>query len=280
MHPHGGGCRGPACLRTLVSASWTIRYADRSTPTGSGLGSPSNAKRHGDAGLADALGEGLQLAETGLRVDVLGSDVHHEHVEHPPQLDQALPARRLHGLEGAPGGRWVGVEHPARRLGLEHHDGERVRDEVVQLAGDPGPLLGDRRPGRLFLLARQGLCPVTELGHLAPSVGSPPAQSPGAREDEPAGQHLVDGVAVLQAGHVDGQHGGRQDGEPDAGRERPGVPPERVDHEQHGEPLGAAARRPGRHRPRTRPARRAAPRAASRAGDEHRERVQRGDQRR
>src|SRR5262245_14771743 len=36
-----------ACWRAFVSASWTIRYADRSTPTGSGTGVPLRVSRTG-----------------------------------------------------------------------------------------------------------------------------------------------------------------------------------------------------------------------------------------
>src|SRR5580700_10033370 len=34
----------PACLTTLVSASWMIRYADRSTPAGTALTCPEHSR--------------------------------------------------------------------------------------------------------------------------------------------------------------------------------------------------------------------------------------------
>jgi hypothetical protein len=110
----------------------------------------------------------------------------------------------------------------------------------MQLAGDPRPLLGDGRARCLLLLARQRLGPFPELGHLASAVGQPPAEAPRACEDEPAWQHLVDRIAVLESRHVNSQYGRGQGREPDARRRRAGVPPQGEHSKQHREPLGAA----------------------------------------
>jgi hypothetical protein len=46
----------------------------------------------------------------------------------------------------------VGAEHSARTTRLQDGDGNRVRDDVVQLARDGGTLRGDCATGLLFLL--------------------------------------------------------------------------------------------------------------------------------
>jgi len=56
--------------------------------------------------------------------------------EHPSHLDDGLARRRADLAEQAARTLGVGVEHLFRGAGLHRDDAERVRDDVVQLAGD------------------------------------------------------------------------------------------------------------------------------------------------
>ena len=62
------------------------------------------------------------------------------------------PLDRLERLAGALG---VAVEHAPRALGLRDHHPDAVRDDVVQLARDPRPLLAHGDALALALLALQ-----------------------------------------------------------------------------------------------------------------------------
>ena len=70
-----------------------------------------------------------------------------------------------------------------------------VGDDVVQLAGDPGALLGHRPPGLAGLLALQADGPFLELGGEGPLQAGPVAQDPGPGE----GQRAEGGCWLLPA---------------------------------------------------------------------------------
>ena len=59
--------RPPPCLRTLVSASCTIRYAVSSTPLDSGRASPATSNRTGRPGAAHLVDQIGELVDAGLR---------------------------------------------------------------------------------------------------------------------------------------------------------------------------------------------------------------------
>src|SRR5699024_8176709 len=95
-------------------------------------------------GLVD---ESLETAEAGLRGPRRAAVVA-EHVEHPPHLPHRVaprvthPLHRMCGLLGARG-------HRLRRtICHDDHRAEAVRDDVMDLAGDPRTFLGsgDRLP--------------------------------------------------------------------------------------------------------------------------------------
>ena len=70
----------------------------------------------------------------------------------------------MHELDGAPGTDEVDVEHLVGRLGLHHHHRHCVRDGVVQLPRNPGPLVCGRCMDP-FLAIRFGLLgPRAQLG--------------------------------------------------------------------------------------------------------------------
>ncbi|HWT25991.1 MAG TPA: hypothetical protein VN213_20965 [Solirubrobacteraceae bacterium] len=67
----------------------------------------------------------------------------------PAQLARAAPADLLGGAQRLLGGRGVAAEHVASTGDLQHHGGQGVADEVVDVACDPGPLDQQRLPRRL-----------------------------------------------------------------------------------------------------------------------------------
>ena len=67
---------------------------------------------------------------------------------------------------------------------LEHHHADGVGDDVVQLARDPRPLLGDGDAGgRVPLPLGLGRAPLGRLGLLGP-LAQREAREPGDREQE------------------------------------------------------------------------------------------------
>ena len=172
----------------------------------------------------------------------------------------------------------VGVEHPARCLGLEHDDGERVRDEVVQLASDPGPFSATaaRAASSCSRARASARAPSSTISRRRWAIHRPSPQVP-ARMNQP-GSTSSTGSPSWRRGTSTASTAAARTASPTPVATGPAYRPERVDDEQHREPLGAAARRPERRRPRTRPARRGGRRAASRRGEEHRECVNERDQ--
>jgi hypothetical protein len=57
------------------------------------------------------------------------------------QVFPALAGGFRYGGEGLPGPGRVAVDETLPRGGLDHHDADRVADDVVQLTGDAGPLV-------------------------------------------------------------------------------------------------------------------------------------------
>jgi hypothetical protein len=115
--------------------------------------------------------QGVQLGQAGRRGEggLAGVAVAlAEHAQHGVQLTQGLVAgladrgQRLGGLVG-PAVQQVGGD-PG--LDADHPDG--VGDHVVQLPGDPQPLLVDPAPGLLLPGPLGPLGPVAQLGHVRP----------------------------------------------------------------------------------------------------------------
>ena len=73
--------------------------------------------------------------------------------EQGAHLGDRLARGRLDGLQCGRGPVGVGVDEPAGPGGLHAHDRDVVGDDVVQLAGDPQPLVDDglvAQPSRLL----------------------------------------------------------------------------------------------------------------------------------
>ena len=119
-------------------------------------GRPEQRERHRHArvaSLADQLarsGRDRAPAPAGLLIP--GA----QHAEQPPHLGQRLPPGLRDRGQRLPGPLRLGAQRVARAVGLHHHHADVVRDHVVQLTGDPGPL---GRGGDLRLRAALPLQP-------------------------------------------------------------------------------------------------------------------------
>jgi hypothetical protein len=193
------------------------------------------------AGLAGGQHQRIEVGQAGLRGQRLATAAAvTQQPEQPAHLGQGLPARGLDLGQGGGGLRGVGGDAAPGRSGLHHHHAHGVGDDVVQLAGDPPPLLGHRPASPSFLLAG-------ELGveRLQPGgVGEPAllqvAEEPGGHElhdgEHPALEALdaARGVHALDDHPVEDQAGAEQ--QPGHhGLPPRGVGGHRVQRHQHGD---------------------------------------------
>lgn len=115
------------------------------------------------------VGERLQLGDAGQRVALGVRLVGPQDAQRAPHVGQRLPAR-LGDLQHRGGGP---VRGPVLRVdggvGERDHDGQVVGDDVVHLAGDPGPLLGDGQQRLLLLVQRQPFGPLLHGGEVGPA---------------------------------------------------------------------------------------------------------------
>ena len=122
-----------------------------------------------------------------------------QHPEQPAHLAERLLARALDRVEGGAGRLGIGGEHLAPAARLDDDDRDRVRDDVVELAGDPRALLRHGGSGPLVLVALELDRAEGERAlPLAPQPDHQPGQ-PGAAEDQRAEDDVapVERVAVV-----------------------------------------------------------------------------------
>ena len=117
----------------------------------------------------------------GLRREGRRALVGAQHAEEPPHLCHRLACGRLHTAQVVGLPRELRRQPPANRLGLDGDDADRVRDDVVELAGDATPLLGDSR-GRLALALALG--EKYELVCLTDALANQATDPPRAAEEE------------------------------------------------------------------------------------------------
>src|SRR5262249_61800725 len=98
--------------------------------------------------------------------------------QHPAHLGQRLLARRADRAERLAGRLRAGVEHVGRGAGLDDDHAESMGDDVVQLAADPGLLLGDRPPRLQFRLPAAAPGPAPPPTDIPPPPPPPPPQTP------------------------------------------------------------------------------------------------------
>ena len=155
---------GAACLRVLVSASWTMRYVGQvkiarqpqsRDPRVSRTSTPESLNRSTSSGSVASPGG----AEPGRPAASVGS-------ARKPASTRSRSARvarpvSLHPLEQRTGHGRVLVQRQPRGAGLDDEQVDGVPHDVVQLAGHPDAFLGDhlpfeRMPGPLLLVAPPG----------------------------------------------------------------------------------------------------------------------------
>ena len=128
------------CRSALVRASCTIRYAERSTraagrrarpgsPASTASPRPRNPSRSSGSRSRPASGAQTQL--------VVGVP---DQVQQPPVSDSACRPTAATSCEQPLGAAGVRAHQALRRGHLQHHRAHRVRQDVVQLAGDARPL--------------------------------------------------------------------------------------------------------------------------------------------
>src|SRR4051812_16508280 len=150
-----------------------------------------------EPGLAGALHEPVELVHARLRRErqrLLG--VVPEHADHAAHLLERGPAGLLHAAERVLCLRRVVVDHPARGGRLHDHHAHVVGHHVVQLASDPGALVGYRQLSLLLLLALEPVGLVAQLHRELPARRHDPAHEPGP-EHEQRGEEEVAALAVV-----------------------------------------------------------------------------------
>ena len=177
----------PACFIAFVSASCTIRYALTSTAGGSGRASPSTVESTSSPARRAPSTSSPSRSRPGC--GSRGAPPSPSRPEQPAHLAQPLAGRALDRGERRARALRVAGEHVLRAAGLHDDRGERVRDGVVHLAGDPRAL------GRGCL--RRALVRVA-LHRERGVVAAPrdPADGPDAAGEEQRGQQVGRGVAA------------------------------------------------------------------------------------
>jgi hypothetical protein len=176
------------------------------------------AGRRGVPGHVDELVElsqaGLGLPDGRVRVGVFT-----QHAEQPPHLGQRGPRGVANGQQPLRPGRGHARGGQPGRLGLHGDHRDVVRDHVVQLASDPGPLAARQVLGQA---ARDGLAGRALLGGLSPGPLGDPGQGRGrAQRGQQDGQHRG-----LRADRTDQRHDQERHGQ------------------RHGQHLGTGAAEP------------------------------------
>ena len=104
----------------------------------------------GQTAAPDALDEGRDVTQAGLRCERLVAVVGAQDAEHAPHLDQCRAPARLDLLQRRGDVTRVCFRSGAGAGGLQHHHAEVVADDVVQLARDPAALVHKQRSSLLL----------------------------------------------------------------------------------------------------------------------------------
>ena len=133
-----------------------------------------------EAGSADLLEQRAEVGEAGLRTQGRAVAFGAQHPEQSAHVLQRLPAGRrdLGHRRVRPAG--IDGQFRCRRVGQPHHDRQAMGDDVMHVAGDPGPFGGKIEQRLLVAFAfltlaalgrgGQGRAPVAHGGHLRPAT--------------------------------------------------------------------------------------------------------------
>jgi hypothetical protein len=159
-----------------------------------------------EPGVARAGDERAEAIERGLRGVVGVLAVGAQDAEQAAHLGQRLAAGRLDRAQRADRGVRVAVEHAARGPGLHDHDRDRMRDDVVQLAGDPYALARHRVALTLGALALELLGARPQLGGQARAAAAEAPQSPAAPEEHDGEDDVADRLVGPERSDHDHHH--------------------------------------------------------------------------
>jgi hypothetical protein len=120
-----------------------------------------------------------QLADARLGHHARAAVVAAQHAEHAAHLGQRLPPGARDRAQRFAGPLRRAVQRVSRPVRLHHHDADVVRDDVVQLAGDPGPLGGRGHLGLRVAFPLQAGGAVLQRGVVAAPVTHRVAEDPG-----------------------------------------------------------------------------------------------------
>jgi hypothetical protein len=196
---------------------------------------PVDLQGHIEAGVAALPHQVGQLLDVGLGQPGRGAVRLPQDAHQPPHLTQRAPAGGLDVPDGLDRPLGIPSDRAPGRAGLDHHHAHAVGHDVVQLAGDPAPLLQHRLLGQRVLLALEVGRPVLDGGDVGPAHPHVVAQQPGQGERAHRAQRVLD----LRVGAVEHQaHREHQHRPGEAGQRRPpaDVRAEAVDGDQGREP--------------------------------------------
>ena len=131
---------GPACLSAFVSASWTIAVARSSRGRARAGGVAVDATCTGNPARRTCSARAWRSPTAR----PARASSRRDDAEQPAHLGQRLAAGLLDDEQRLAGALRVLVQQQPRRAALQGHDAHAVRDHVVQVARDPGPLLRHR----------------------------------------------------------------------------------------------------------------------------------------
>ena len=178
---------------------------------------PSEVTDHPQGGLhtgqPDRLEQLAEPGEPGRRFGLQGVDRRTEHPEQPVHLGQRLPSGAFDRLQCGTLLNLVWPQQPPHPAGVQRHHADAVRGQVVQLAGDPQPLVGDRRGGTPVRLLFDAPCVFVRQPCSEGAGGDGPPGQPGTTDDQPGVGDVGDDGTLLDHDAQRHQHQGDRQGE-------------------------------------------------------------------